>query len=89
MNGVLFIGGPADGRREVVESLLPVRAVREIDPIPFLRPWESAPTTLEFTEHHYLLRRLDSDAYVYLHESIHQCQLVYKLLAGYNPIKPA
>jgi hypothetical protein len=81
----LFVGGPADGRREAFMQLDPVRIIREMPRLPELNPWDEVPTTLECKNHHYLLRQVGSDAYVYLHESIHPSQLVYKLLAGYNP----
>lgn len=88
MKVVLFIGGPADGRREAVQSLIPVKRFRELPPLPVLRPWDEVPTTIPVKDHMYTIHHVADGEYVYMHESLRPEMLPHVLLAGYNPSKP-
>jgi hypothetical protein len=82
----LFIGGPADGERRMVEDHINVYSVDEFPPLPNVMTARA--DTLKVTRHHYVRRKMTNGWYVFLHDSLHPRQIVDKLIRGYRSTDP-
>lgn len=82
--GYLFLGGPIDGQRRVVQDCLPVFAVRVYPPFKAgCEPNDISKLTCE--DHHYTRREMSGGHRVYAHTSIPTHDILARLLRGYSP----
>ena len=86
---VLFIGGPADGRREELPEDAHVWVVSELNPFPLLLP-ENTPMILHSSiqEHHYKIHCFmisDSVFRIAAHEKLSEAHALAMLLSKYPP----
>jgi hypothetical protein len=82
--GYLFLGGPIDGQRRVVQDCLPVFTVRAFPPFKVgYEPDDVSKINVE--DHHYTRREMSSGHRIYAHTSLLTHEILPRLMRGYRP----
>jgi hypothetical protein len=75
--GYLFLGGPIDGQRRLVQDRQTTLAVRICEP--------EDVTKITCENHHYTRREMTGGHAVFAHTSIPTHEILARLLRGYSP----